>query len=70
MKEIEAEIGHPVTEELAYWIIRNRTIREAVERMVAAADSKQRLAAGTGAGPAGVYNASRGRIPAHQSVFV
>jgi hypothetical protein len=41
LREIEAELGHPVTRELAQWFIRNRTNREAVERMIEAADSAQ-----------------------------
>jgi hypothetical protein len=35
LREIEAELGHPVTRELAQWFIRNRMNREAVERMLA-----------------------------------
>ena len=35
LREIEAELGHPVTRELAQWFIRNRINREAVERMLA-----------------------------------
>jgi hypothetical protein len=34
LREIEAEFGHPLTRELAQWFIRNRTNREAVERML------------------------------------
>jgi hypothetical protein len=34
LREIEAEFGHPLTRELAQWSIRNRTNREAVERML------------------------------------
>jgi hypothetical protein len=34
LREIEAELGHPVTRELAQWFIRNRINREAVERML------------------------------------
>lgn len=41
LREIEAELGHPVTRELAQWFIRNRFNREAVERMIEAADSNQ-----------------------------
>ena len=41
LKEIEAEFGRPLTRELALWSIRNRTNREAVERMLAENDSKQ-----------------------------
>jgi hypothetical protein len=33
LREIEEEFGHPLTRELAQWFIRNRTNREAVERM-------------------------------------
>jgi hypothetical protein len=36
LREIEAEVGHPVTRELAHWFIRNRINREAVERMMGA----------------------------------
>jgi len=36
--EIEAEFGHPVTRDLAYWFIRNRMNREAVERMLKTAN--------------------------------
>jgi hypothetical protein len=39
LQEIEAELGHPVTRELAQWFIRNRINREAVERMLAATDT-------------------------------
>jgi hypothetical protein len=42
LREIEAELGHPVTRELAQWFIRNRTNREAVERMLEAADTSRR----------------------------
>jgi hypothetical protein len=35
LREIEAELGQPVTRELAQWFIRNRINREAVERMLA-----------------------------------
>jgi hypothetical protein len=38
LREIEAEVGHPVTRELAQWFIRNRINREAVERMMGATD--------------------------------
>ena len=41
LREIEAEFGHPVTRELAQWFIRNRTNREAVERMLRATDTNQ-----------------------------
>jgi hypothetical protein len=34
LREIEAEVGHPVTRELAQWFIRNRIHREAIERML------------------------------------
>ena len=40
LKEIEAEFGRPLTEELAQWFIRNRTNREAVERMTDAVQKK------------------------------
>ncbi len=39
LREIEAELGHPVTRELSQWFIRNRINREAVERMLAATDT-------------------------------
>jgi len=41
LREIEAEFGHPLTRELAQWFIRNRTNREAIERMIEAADATQ-----------------------------
>ena len=34
LREMEMEFGHPLTRELAQWFIRNRTNREAVERML------------------------------------
>jgi hypothetical protein len=34
MRELEAEFGHPLTRELALWLIRNKIIRAAVERMI------------------------------------
>jgi hypothetical protein len=34
LREIEAEFGRPLTREQAQWFIRNRTNREAVERML------------------------------------
>jgi hypothetical protein len=39
LREIEAELRHPVTRELAQWFIRNRINREAVERMLAATNT-------------------------------
>jgi TnpA family transposase len=39
LRAIEAELGHPVIRELAQWFIRNRTNREAVERMLHAENS-------------------------------
>ncbi len=36
LRAIEAELGHPVTRELAQWFIRNRINRDAVERMLQA----------------------------------
>jgi hypothetical protein len=39
LREIEAELGHPVTREVAQWFIRNRVNREAVERMLEATDT-------------------------------
>lgn len=41
LREIEAEIGHPLTRELAQGFIRNRINREAVERMLEGLDSTQ-----------------------------
>jgi len=41
LQEIEAELGHPVTQELALWFIRNRTNRTAVERMLKANDANR-----------------------------
>jgi hypothetical protein len=41
LREIEAEFGRPLTRELALWSIRNRTNREAVERMLADNDANQ-----------------------------
>jgi hypothetical protein len=41
LEEIETELGHPVTRELAQWFIRNRMNREAIERMLAAADTNR-----------------------------
>lgn len=34
LAEIENEFGHPVTPELALWFVRNRSRREAIERMI------------------------------------
>lgn len=41
LREIESELGHPVTRELAQWFIRNRINREAVERMLGAANTNR-----------------------------
>jgi hypothetical protein len=41
IREIEAEFGHPLTRELAQWFIRNRTNREAVERMMRDKDATE-----------------------------
>ncbi len=41
LREIEAEVGHPVTRELAQWFIRNRIQREAIERMLASGDTNR-----------------------------
>jgi hypothetical protein len=41
LKEIEAEFGRPLTRDLALWFIRNRTSREAIERMLKATDANQ-----------------------------
>jgi len=38
LRELEAEFGRPLTRELALCYIRNRTSREAIERMLAAMD--------------------------------
>jgi hypothetical protein len=71
LKDIEAEIGHSVSEELAYWIIRHRIIREAVARMMAAMESNQTSVPGTRAEiPSGAYHSSRDRISARNAVFV
>jgi hypothetical protein len=40
MRDLEAEFGRPLSQELAQWFIRNRTNRQAVERM-ARLDSTQ-----------------------------
>jgi hypothetical protein len=34
MRELEAEFGHPLTRELALWLIRNKIIRDAVQLMM------------------------------------
>ena len=34
LKQMEAEFGGPLSEELAQWFIRNRIQREAIERML------------------------------------
>jgi drug/metabolite transporter (DMT)-like permease len=41
LKQVEAEFGRPLSREVALWLIRNRTNREAIERMLCAADSGQ-----------------------------
>jgi hypothetical protein len=41
LREIEAELGHPVTREVAQWFIRNRMNREAVERMLGVKDTNR-----------------------------
>jgi hypothetical protein len=41
LREIESELGHRVSRELAQWFIRNRINREAVERMLQAAKTNQ-----------------------------
>jgi len=41
LEQIESEFGHPLSAELALWFIRNRSNREAVERMLRAAHSPQ-----------------------------
>jgi hypothetical protein len=40
LREIEAELGHSVTREVALWFIRNRTNRKAVERMLAETENR------------------------------
>jgi hypothetical protein len=34
MRELEAEFGHPLTHELALWLIRNKINRAAVQLMI------------------------------------
>jgi len=34
MRELEAEFGHPLTSELALWLIRNKINRAAVQLMI------------------------------------
>lgn len=34
LRQMEEEFGRPLNEELALWFIRNRTQREAIERML------------------------------------
>jgi hypothetical protein len=41
LRDIEAEFGHPLTRQLAQWFIRNRTNREAVERMLRDKDATE-----------------------------
>jgi hypothetical protein len=41
LREIETELGHPVTKQLAQWFIRNRVNREAVAWMLEAADKNR-----------------------------
>jgi hypothetical protein len=41
LRQMEAEFGRPLSRELALWFIRNRTNREAIERMLCAANSGQ-----------------------------
>lgn len=41
LRQMEAEFGRPLSRELALWFTRNRTNREAIERMLCAADSGQ-----------------------------
>lgn len=40
LREIEEELGYPVTREIAQWFIRNRINREAVERMLGARQNR------------------------------
>ena len=41
LNEIENEFGHPVTRELALWFVRNRSRREAIERMIGATGASE-----------------------------
>jgi hypothetical protein len=41
LTEIENEFGHPVTRELALWFVRNRSRREAIERMIGATGASE-----------------------------
>jgi hypothetical protein len=34
MRDLEAEFGRPLTRELALWLIRNKTNRAAIQRMI------------------------------------
>ena len=34
MRELEAEFGHPLTNELALWLIRNKINRAAIQLMI------------------------------------
>jgi hypothetical protein len=46
LRELEEEFGAPLTEELALWLIRNRTNREAIERMIEEEAPKDRRVTG------------------------
>jgi len=49
MRDLEAEFGRPLNREAAFWMIRLKTNRDAVERMIAHEEEerhpKQRVAA-------------------------
>ena len=40
MRELEAEFGRPLSYEMALWLIRHRTNRAAVERMLKQGDDE------------------------------
>jgi hypothetical protein len=42
MRDLEAEFGHPLTRELAFWLIRNKIIRDAVQLMIDEIDGTPR----------------------------
>lgn len=41
MRELEAEFGHPLTRELALWLIRNKINRAAVQLMIDEVDQNR-----------------------------
>jgi hypothetical protein len=41
MRELEAEFGRPLSREMALWMIRHRTNRAAVERMLNQSDNEK-----------------------------